>query len=411
VDFAVSSSGGTPTGNVRVTVSGSDVSCTDDLSGGTGSCQLLLASPGDYTLTATYSGGASFAQSSGTNAHVVATALPPPNQPPTAAFSAPNCTAGQPCRFNDGSTDTDGDVVAWNWNFGPGGTSTERNPSPTFPSAGTFDVTLTVTDNDGDTGDVTHAVTVEAPPPASTNTRITDDTPDPSVSGSDVTVSFTVNSNRGTPTGGVTVSDGTDSCSGILNQGSGSCQLTLSTVGDRTLTATYSGAGAFAPSSDTARHRVEAPAPATTSTRITGDDPDPTDPGQSFTVAFEVTSNAGTPTGSVTVTDGSQNCSGDLVNGQGSCSLALTTSGTRTLTATYAGNSSFAGSSTTDQHTVNAPPPATTATAISSDSRDPSAEGYLITSLPPVGTGTRTITAASMVPEALHPAVTLRAIP
>src|SRR6185436_7243848 len=62
-------------------------------------------------------------------------------------------------------------------------------------------------------------------------------------------------------TGSVQVSDGTDSCTGNLQSGSGSCTLALTTVGSRTLTASYAGAGGFMPSSDTEGHAVEAAAP------------------------------------------------------------------------------------------------------------------------------------------------------
>jgi hypothetical protein len=72
---------------------------------------------------------------------------------------------------------------------------------------------------------------------------------------------------------------------------------------------------------------------------------------------FTVTSAAGTPTGSVTVQDGNDTCSGPLVGGQGSCVIVLTNIGDRTLTAGYAGAEGFAPSSDTEAHTVQAPPP------------------------------------------------------
>src|SRR4029077_13732234 len=48
---------------------------------------------------------------------------------------------------------------------GAGGTATTQNPSHTYTAGGTFTVTLTVTDNQGATGNVSHQVTVTAPPP------------------------------------------------------------------------------------------------------------------------------------------------------------------------------------------------------------------------------------------------------
>ncbi len=46
-------------------------------------------------------------------------------------------------------------VVAYLWDFGDGNTSTEVNPSHTYSSAGTYDVTLTVTDSNGNSDSLT----------------------------------------------------------------------------------------------------------------------------------------------------------------------------------------------------------------------------------------------------------------
>jgi PKD repeat protein/predicted phosphodiesterase len=53
--------------------------------------------------------------------------------------------------FNDSSTDPDGSVVAWSWDFGDGNTSTDRNATHAYGEPGTYTVTLMVTDNDGKT--------------------------------------------------------------------------------------------------------------------------------------------------------------------------------------------------------------------------------------------------------------------
>ncbi|NAS25877.1 PKD domain-containing protein [Herbidospora sp. NEAU-GS84] len=80
------------------------------------------------------------------------------NQPPTASFTH-SCTALS-CAFTDGSTDSDGTVVSRGWNFGNGQTSTATNPAVTYASAGTYAVSLTVTDNGGATNTTTKNVTV-----------------------------------------------------------------------------------------------------------------------------------------------------------------------------------------------------------------------------------------------------------
>jgi PKD repeat protein len=74
-----------------------------------------------------------------------------PNQPPVAAFS--NACTNLSCDFTDESTDADGTVESWQWDFGDGSSSTDQNPSHTYSVEGTYTVTLTVTDNDGAASD------------------------------------------------------------------------------------------------------------------------------------------------------------------------------------------------------------------------------------------------------------------
>jgi hypothetical protein len=100
---------------------------------------------------------------------------------------------------------------------------------------------------------------------------------------------------------------------------------------------------------------------ASTTTTITSDQPDPSTTVQPVTVNYTVSTaapGAGTPTGSVTVSDGVNNCTGSVgVGGLGSCNLTLTTVGNRILTATYAPNSTnYSGSTSAGEpHTVNPP--------------------------------------------------------
>ncbi|MGC2237821.1 MAG: PKD domain-containing protein [Pyrinomonadaceae bacterium] len=58
-------------------------------------------------------------------------------------------TIGNDARFFDHSTDADGDIVSYQWNFGDGTTGTERNPSHVYAQEGVYDVALTVTDSHG----------------------------------------------------------------------------------------------------------------------------------------------------------------------------------------------------------------------------------------------------------------------
>jgi len=86
----------------------------------------------------------------------------PGNQAPTASFTF-SCT-DLSCGFSDTSTDSDGSIASWSWSFGDGTASTAKNPTRTYAAAGTYSVTLTVTDNGGATNAKTQQVTVTAPP-------------------------------------------------------------------------------------------------------------------------------------------------------------------------------------------------------------------------------------------------------
>lgn len=90
-----------------------------------------------------------------------------------------------------------------------------------------------------------------------TTTTITLDNPDPSEFGQSVTVNFSVTSAASdAPPGDVTVSDGVNSCNATLAAGTGTCNITLTTVGARTLTATYAGNAYYNGSVGTASHTV-----------------------------------------------------------------------------------------------------------------------------------------------------------
>ncbi|MFF3286163.1 lamin tail domain-containing protein [Streptomyces sp. NPDC003023] len=82
------------------------------------------------------------------------------NQPPTASFT--NSCTNLTCSFTDGSSDADGTIVSRGWDFGNGQKSSATNPSITYASAGTYPVSLTVTDDVGATHTTTENVTVTA---------------------------------------------------------------------------------------------------------------------------------------------------------------------------------------------------------------------------------------------------------
>jgi len=173
VQVTVSGSGGTPTGEVVITLSGGSESCTAPLSNGAGSCSLTPLAPGPdgnnnrRVITATYGGDAQFSGDTDTENHRVNPA-PAANQPPEAAFLIDCPEDGLQCFFTNRSTDVDGDVVTWSWDFGDAASgsanvSSEEDPDHTFSQAGTYTVTVTVTDNDGASDSESNTVTVTLP--------------------------------------------------------------------------------------------------------------------------------------------------------------------------------------------------------------------------------------------------------
>jgi PKD repeat protein len=81
---------------------------------------------------------------------------------PTAGFSSN--VSGLQVTFTDTSTDPDGSIASRLWNFGDGDTDTATNPVHTYTTAGGYNVTLTVTDEEGNQDTAAATVSVGANP-------------------------------------------------------------------------------------------------------------------------------------------------------------------------------------------------------------------------------------------------------
>jgi PKD repeat protein len=176
-EFSVGSGGANPRPTASFTSSCANLDCdfdgsgSSDLDGGTiesydwnfgdgntGSGVALnhvYAVEGDYTvvLTVTDDGGATDTDS---QSLAVSNGV---NDPPVAAFDS-SCSA-MTCDFTDMSTDIDGTVVGWDWDFGDGSPGEGGAfTSHRYAIEGTYTVTLTVTDDGGAMASTQNDVTV-----------------------------------------------------------------------------------------------------------------------------------------------------------------------------------------------------------------------------------------------------------
>ena len=95
-------------------------------------------------------------------ASVVTTAPPAPNEPPIAEFGI--AVNGAVASFSAlDSSDPDGSVASYGWDFGDGETGTGVEVVHTYAQSGSYDVKLTVKDNNDATDTSTKRVTVEVP--------------------------------------------------------------------------------------------------------------------------------------------------------------------------------------------------------------------------------------------------------
>ena len=89
------------------------------------------------------------------------------NKPPVAEFvySPLNPTIQDAINFVDQSSDPDGYITSWLWDFGDGISTSLQNPTHTFSQKGNHDVILMVTDSDGAQKSITYTIVVLNLPP------------------------------------------------------------------------------------------------------------------------------------------------------------------------------------------------------------------------------------------------------
>ncbi len=358
---------GNPGGTV--TVSDGSQSCNGGVSAGSGSgsCQIAFNSAGTHTLSATYNGDANFnGSTSADQSHTVNKANatititsddPDPSavgQSVTVEYTVTNAQAG-------GGNPT-GNVTVSDGAVTETCTVADGACAIALTSPGNRTLTATYAGDanfNGDSDTESHDVRQPTTTAVSTSDGAT-------VFGESVTFTATVTGSGGTPQGSVQFRADGQPIGGTVALAGGTASRSTSqlAVGSHVITAEYTPSGTtFGPSTGTLNPNQQV-AQASTTTTINNVSPEPSNPGEVYTVSVTVQPVApggGTPDGTVAISDGQGgSCTATLGGGgSGSCQLSSATPGNKSITATYNGSASYnGGSSDTAPHDVNTPPTA-----------------------------------------------------
>jgi hypothetical protein len=374
---------GTPTGSVTF-LDGSTPLGTQTLNQVAGSDHAAITvsslSVGTHAISAVYGADVDFLTSTGTVTQSV-------NQDQTATTVTPNgpVVQGQPVSFNATvapvapGAGTPTGTVTFTINGarlgtpvvvtgGPSG-STATSASISSLNPGTYTLTATYS---GDMNFLTSNGTSGQPVTVAQTTTTLVVSPNPVQLNQPLTLTATVAPvapGTGTPTGSVVFYNGPNLI-GVKTLSGGVASLTLSSLspGTHSLTAAYSGEADYAASTSPAV--AEAVGLIPTTTAVTSS-PTPSSLGQPVTLTATVAPVApgtGTPTGTVSFYNGSTLLgTGTLAAGAGGDQASLVVSslpvGSNAISATYAGDTSYATSGTAHSATQVVGPAATTLTA------------------------------------------------
>ncbi|HKW72471.1 MAG TPA: PKD domain-containing protein [Candidatus Dormibacteraeota bacterium] len=279
----------------------------------------------------------------------------PVNLPPIARFtsSVTNGTAPLAVAFDaTGSSDPDGTVTDYSWDFGDGSAGTGATPSHVFTKPGTYSVHLTVTDNGGAQGFATADVLVREATQLSYTGATSGDFDDTARLSATLTGAITG------PIAGALVNftiagaGGTQSCGATTDaSGAASCDLALTLQsGAYTVTAHFAQTDKFAAASTSAAFTVSKE-----ETSLTYTGPQAVEAGSSATFSASLAEDGKPPIAgrTVTFTLGSgptkQTCSATTnATGVASCSISVAQHlGPSPLTISFGGDTFYASASTT----------------------------------------------------------------
>ncbi len=342
-----------------------------------------------------------FARVNGTFTGFVAKIAPTITTTTTLTLVSGTVTAGQPVTFTAkvagpaGTTAIPTGTVTFlsgSTTLGTGTLDATGTASYTTPSlnATTYNVTASYSGDSNFSPSVSTAQSLIVAPATATVTLTAPATAAP---GASVTLAVKVTGSNGTPTGTVTFMDGTTALSTVtLSSGAASFTTTAFAIGSHSLTVSYTGDSIFgSATSSTQTLVVGLVVPTVTLTA-----PATAVVGASVTLSASVAGTSGTPTGSVTFTDGSTVLSTvTLSSGTASFTTTALTIGTHTITASYSGDATFSpATSAATTVTISVASTISFAAAPASLTIAHGASGSVVITGTPVGGFTGTVTFA-----------------
>ena len=372
--------GGTPTGTVTL-MDGTNTLSTATLSSGVGRISYSGLAPGTHPLTAVYSGDANFTASTSAAQNVtvnqasttttVSSSLNPSTYGRAVTFTA---SVQAPQGINPSGTVTfmDGSATLGSANLSNG------SAQLTLPglAAGSHSITAAYGGNTYLTGSTSTGL-AQSVSSASSATTVSSSV-NPAVFRQSVVLSATIQpAFGGGATGTVTFLDGAVALGSSPVSGS-AAQLSLSwlAVGSHAITAEYSGDSNVAGSTSAALTQTVSQA-ATTTTVTSAANPAVFEQSVTFSVRIQ-SSSTGTPTGTVTLLDGSSSLGSTALPANGVAQFAISSlvPGVHAISASYSGDANFGGSTSAAlTQTINQ---ASTTTAVVSGA-NPSVFGQNVT--------------------------------
>ena len=349
---------GQPTGTVSFTEGDTPLG-TFVLTDGVAALDVTALPIGEHTITATYSGDASFEPATIDVTHAVTPVAPKVDSVVTLDASTRTAMYGQTVSLTAsvGPTDTEAGLATGSVTFDDGGSLhatvaiLDGQATVALPTLAVGDHLIRATySGDHRFGPSTSSISQTVTPAASTLSVTS--SANPMAFGQVASLTTTVSGpGLGQPTGAVSYTEGgAVLATGVLVDGGTTATLPVLGVGDHTITASFGGDGNFDPASTTAMVSVTRAQSIVSVSAQTN----PSALGQPTSLTATVSATApGLPTGTVTFTEGDANYgTANLTAGQASIELRSLGVGDHTITATYSGDDSFAASSSASTQTV-----------------------------------------------------------